>query len=87
MGGGRLVSVWAEIDAMKAKHDQRFAEVQNEVEAAGAVKGSLRTDEYGWWRCRYVAVGGRHQEELTATKPEDLVARMKAIQERKAAGK
>lgn len=76
------MSVWHDIDRMKAKHEREFEEAKNELESMGAIKGSLGVDDYGLWRIRYVPKGERKQESLSARTHVVLIERLRAIRQR-----
>lgn len=73
------MSVWDHIDQLKRHHEQAFTETTNALEPLRAIKGSLTTDEFGLWRCRYIPKGQRAQAEVSARDGGGLVERLKAI--------
>lgn len=77
------MSVWADIDKLKAKHDAEMTAATNGCEGEGAIKGSVTCDEFGYWHCRYVPCGERKHERLQAKSGPALVAAMKAVRAKK----
>lgn len=60
------MNVWKQIDELKAEHDREFARTSTALEGFSAIKGSLSTDEFGRWTCRYIPKGERKQKTLTS---------------------
>lgn len=67
------MSVWAEIDRMKAAYDKDVERVNNAMAGWGGVAGSLSHDDLGRWCCRRIVNGSRKQEHLVAKTPELLI--------------
>jgi hypothetical protein len=75
------MTVWTDIDRMKAKFERQLADAKEAVRALGG-GAFVRADELGWWKCSYRVGGGR--VTLRARSPEDLVEQLKAAKAPKA---
>lgn len=75
-------NVWAEIDALKARHERELRETTAAIEGGGGIRGYVCLDDFGRWCCRHIPRGQRAQERLTARTGPDLVAKLKEIRER-----
>lgn len=66
------MSVWKEIDRLKAKYDADFARVKRLVKELGG--GSVKTDEFGFWRCSWrPTFGDRRVVRVRAQRPAELL--------------
>lgn len=74
-----MASVWAQIDALKVRHQRELAETEEAVAKLGG--GSVRIDELGRWCCSWrPRAGNRATLRVKARSGAELVDALKAEQ-------